>query len=209
MKETHRREAVLLIVCVILMFTLLYLVMLNSWGIHLWDKSIDYSKFGNWSDAVTGLATTGAIIVALATLLWQRRSQQIAEAAKEIEAETAVFQWITSKEVRDESDQLVGRLWDARVQNSTVAPVYHWKLSFESDHNHLCSQLKRPLLPGENVFNLYFLDNVEPSKAPEPVLIFQGRSGRFWTRSANGILQLASHDDLRCKDTVDVSFPLL
>lgn len=205
----RRREAMLLITCVVLALALVYLIMLNRWGIHLWDKAIDYQRFGNWSDAISGMATSGAVIVALATLYWQRATQLAAEAAREMGAETAVFHWLTAKEVRDESDQLIGRLWDLRVQNSTVAPVYHWKISFGSDLNHFCSTLKRPLLPGENVFNLPFLDNLEPSKAPEAVLIFQGRSGRFWSRSAGGVVQAASDVALRCAHAAGVSFALL
>ena len=209
MKTIYRRETILLIICVVLSIALLYLLMLNRWGILLWDKKLDYTKFGNWSDAISGLATSAAVIVALASLYWQRRTQQAAEDAKAIEAETAVFQWLTSKEVRDESDNLIGRVWDVKVQNTTAAPIYHWKLNFDLGSDHLCSAIKRPLIPGENFFNLPFLDNLEPTKAPEPTLIFQGHSGRFWSRSARGVVQPASDQELRCADAAGVSFALL
>ena len=209
MKETGRREAVLGILCAILSFALLYLVMLNRWGVHLWDKAIDYTHFGNWSDAISGLATTGAVIVALATLFWQRATQRAEEATRQVEAETAVFQWLTSKEVRDESDHFVGRIWDIKVQNSTVAPIYHWKIVFSNGTDHLCTALKRPLLPGENVFNVPILDNLEASRIPEPILIFQGRSGRFWARSAEGVVKTATQTDLQCAHVTTVSFQLL
>jgi hypothetical protein len=209
MKGTNRREAFLLLTCGLLILALGYLITLERWGIQLWGKGLDYSKFGNWSEAISGIGTTGAVFAALATLYWQRRTQALSESTKSIEAETAVFQWLTSKEVRDESNGLIGRVWDLRVQNSTSAPIYNWKVSFGNDPNHICSAVKRPLIPGENFFNLPFLDNTEQSKAPEPSLTFQSRSGRFWSRSARGFIESTSDESLKCGHAAGVSFALL
>jgi hypothetical protein len=198
MKDAGKREAVLISLCVVLILSLLYLVLLNRWGIRLWEAPLDYQRFGTWGEAIAGLATTGAVIVALATLLWQRAAQRSSDLSRKLEAETAVFHWLTSKEVRDEENKLISRLWDIRIHNSTVAPIYQWKIDFSSVPDHLCSRIKRPLLPGENVFNLPFLDDMEPSNMPEPALAFQGISERYWVRSASGLLEIATAKRLEC-----------
>ncbi len=206
MKNDRLREAILFSLSVALSFGLLYLILLNRWGVHLWSTPIDYTRFGTWSEAIAGLATTAAVIVALATLLWQQAAQRSSELTRKLEAETAVFQWLTSKEVRDESDNLIGRLWDVRIHNSTVAPIYQWKIHFETISEHLCSNTKRPLLPGDNVFNLPFLDGLEPSKMPEPTLTFRGSSERYWARSASGLLETVVSKRLQCSHLAVISF---
>jgi hypothetical protein len=192
MKPARKREIVLWVVCALLSFSLFCVITLARWGIHLWDKAIDYNRFGTWSDAASGIGTSAALIVALAAFFWERSNRRSEEADRLREAETAIFQWITSKEVRDTDDNLLGRVWDIKIQNSTVSPIYRWKLTFGSRQEFLCNHLKRPLIPGENVFNLPFLDNLEPNKVPEPTLTFEGRSGRIWTRSSRGLLEEAT-----------------
>lgn len=191
-------KASLWALCAFLSSALLCITLLNIWGLGLFGTAIDYGRFGNWSDAISGIGTLSAVIIALAGLHRERSVQRAAEERRSIEMETAVFQWLTSKEVRDDSDKPIGRLWDIRIQNSTAAPIYHWNIILSSPLDHLCNYQKRPLLPGENVFNLPSLDNLEPSKAPEPTLSFQGISGRTWTRSARGLLQQNQSHLLDC-----------
>jgi hypothetical protein len=198
MEETRKREAYLWATIVILVLALLYVITLDLWGLSLWGNAVDYIRFGTWSGAIASIGTTAAVIVAFTAWYWQRASQQSAEAKRLVEMETAVFQWLTSKEVRDDDDNLVRRLWDLRIQNSTIAPIYHWKISFFSESGHLCNYLKRPLLPGENVFNLPVLDNVEPSQAPEPTLSFEGSSGRIWIRTSRGLLEQTTVEKTGC-----------
>jgi len=204
MSTLPKRELILLTLCVLLGVALFYVVMLNLFGLHLSGTVIDYSRFGTWSQAISGTATTSALVVALASLYSQRSIYRSAESRRVIEEETAVFHWLTFKEVRDDANNLIGRLWDIRIQNSTAAPIYCWKLSFSSDSGHLCNHVKRPLLPGENVFNVAALDHLDPSNAPEPVLIFAGRSAKIWTRSALGILVQCTQKELDCPHTQTV-----
>jgi hypothetical protein len=198
MKGRDKRELILLVVCVLLLVIVIYLILLDLWGLSLWGKTVDYTRFGTWSQAVSGIVTTVALIVALTSLLSQRSIHNRNEDRRLIEEETSIFLWLTAKELRDNLNNLVGRLWDVRIQNSTDAPVYHWKVIFDSNVNHLCNELKRPILPGENAFNLPFFDNLEPNKTPESSLIFEGRSGRIWTRSTRGILKQTTIKELDC-----------
>jgi hypothetical protein len=198
MNESHKREFVLLAACAFLGIALTYVVMLNLYGIRLGGTPIDYARFGTWGQAISGAATSSALIVALASLYSQRSIHRSTEMRRLIEEETAVFQWLTFKEVRDSSDKLIGRLWDIKLQNSTSAPIYHWRVTIGANSDHLCNYLKRPLLPGENVFNAAFLDHLDPNRAPEPLLIFMGSSGRIWGRTAQGILSQLERAELDC-----------
>lgn len=198
MNSPRRREAILWMVCALLALGFFLLLTLNLAGIPLNGSKINYSHFGNWSEAVAGVATTTAVVVALAGLYWQRLSEQLAETKRLEGAEVAVFQWITSKEVHDDTGRMLGRVWDLRIHNSTDAPIYSWLVTFNGRSEHICSTSKKPLLPGDNVFNLRFLDNVEPNSAPEPKMLFEGRSGNIWVRSARGVVVGAEKCDLIC-----------
>jgi hypothetical protein len=201
MDKKTKRETFLLAICAFLSLALFYLIMLNLWGLSLFGSAIDYTRFGTWSNAISGIGTTSALIVALASLYSQRSMYQAAEARRLLEEETSVFLWLNYQDMRDEKNKHVGWIWDLKIHNSTRAPIYHWKVNFYSHSNHLCNSLKRPLLPGENVFNLLFLDNLEPSKTPESTLIFEGRSDRIWTRSTSGNVVQVSTNELICAHT--------
>src|SRR5664280_2835382 len=174
MQNQRQREALLLSLIAVFALAFAGMFTLEIWGVHPWRGPVDYSRFGNWSDAISGIGTTAAVVVALAAISKDRTTRRMAEAARLVNEETAVFQWVTSKEVRDEIDRLVGRVWDLRIQNSTIAPIYQWSVLFESN-DHVCNYQKRPLLPGENIFNAPFLDDLDPSASPEPLLVFEAR----------------------------------
>ncbi len=194
-----KREVVAWILCALLSLALTYLITLNCWGIHLWDHAIDYNRFGNWGEAISGMGTTAAVIVAFTAFCWERSDQRATERKRVMEAETSVFHWLTSKEVTDGLGEPIGRIWDLRINNSTLAPIYQWRIEFGMLPDHLCNSVKRPLVPGDsNVFNLPFLDNVEPSNAPEPSLIFVARSGLTWRRSARGLVEKTTSRELAC-----------
>jgi hypothetical protein len=158
MKKGHIRETILFFVCVLLIFAFAYLMMLDKWGINPFDKQIDYTRFGTWSNAISGIGTTLAVIVALAALYSQRAIHRSGENRRLLEEETAIFLWLNFKEVRNEKDVLINRLWDIKIQNSTAAPIFCWKVTFLPHVEHLCNYSKRPLLPGENLFNLPIFD---------------------------------------------------
>src|ERR1035437_1990616 len=204
MKKKQIRETILFFLCVLLAFGFFYLMMLDKWGINPFDKQIDYVRFGTWSQALSGIGTTSAVIVALASLYWQRTIRRSDENRRLLEEETAIFLWLNFKEIRNEKDVLINRFWDVKIQNSTVAPIYRWKVTFTPHAEHLCNYSKRPLLPGENLFNLRMSDNCEPEKLPEPVLIFEGRTGRFWSRTARGVREEVTAKELDCEHTLNI-----
>jgi len=179
------REKILWVVCALLVVTLYFSVMLQKWGLTLFGDEVDYNRFGNWSDAVSGVATTTAIIVALVGIWIQHSATKASETTRALEEETAIYFWLKSHEVYEDK-KFVGRTWDLVIQNSTKLPVYSWSVKFDSYNEHLCNFQKRPLLPNENIFNLPFLDNVEPNKAPTATLYFEGKSNRCWSRDIKG-----------------------
>ena len=199
MEKKIKREAILLGVCAFLGLAVFYLVMLDFWGLTLFGSVVDYTRFGTWSNAISGIGTTSALIVALASLYSQRSIYRASEARRLLEEETSLYLWLSFQEVRDEKNKFVARMWDVRIHNLTKAPIYHWKIHFTAHSEHLCNFVKHPLLPGENDFNLPFLDNLEPSETPESILSFEGRSGRIWARSTRGNLAQVSAPELKCE----------
>jgi len=202
--QNGKRDWILWLVISALALAVYCSLSLQRWGIDLSRHPIDYARFGSWSEAITGVATSLAVFVALGTLYRDRLRDRRAEDDRETERETAVYHWLTSKELRDEEDNRIGRVWDLRVQNSTSAPIYRWRANFSINNTHLCNFSKRPLLPGENVLNLPFLDNLSPNEMPEVNLIFEGRSSRIWLRSPQGTLEQGSIHLLQCEHSVEI-----
>lgn len=196
-KRTH--EGLLWCLIAVLTLALYCVITLQRWGVDLSRSPIHYERFGSWSEAITGVATMLAVFVALGTIYRDRLRERRAQEGRETELETSVYQWLTSKEIRGESSELIGRLWDLRIHNSTPSPIYRWRANFSSDNNHLCNYSKRPILPGDNILNAPFLDNLTPNVMPEVELIFEGKSSRIWLRSATGTLEEASIHVLECE----------
>jgi hypothetical protein len=194
------REIILWVVCALLIVALYFSIMLQKWGLTLLGEEVDYNRFGNWSDAISGIGTTTAIIVALIGIWIQYSATKTAEITKAVEEETAVFFWLESHEVF-ENNKFVGRTWELLIQNSTKLPIYSWAVIFESYNEHLCNFQKRPLLPNENIFNLPFLDNIEPSKTPLAFLHFEGKSKRCWSRDIKGEPKEISKTEMNCGHT--------
>jgi hypothetical protein len=194
-----RREIALGIIIGLLSFCLVLVSTLYFWGIVFWKGPIDYTHFGNWGDAISGVATTAAVIVALVSLFRERAIRLATQRERAIEAEASVYLWLTSHEVRDQHDVKIGREWNLKVHNSTAAPIFRWLVTLDASHPHICSFNKGPLLPGENLLNIRSMDNVAPNQIPDASLMFEGRSGRSWQRTAKGVLREETTKALICE----------
>lgn len=182
------REGALRAIAVVLLILLLLIVSLQVWGIALWEGSIDPQRFGNWGEVISGFGTTAAMTVAVISLLNERALRRKTDRDEIIQAEAAVYVWLTFADLVDDNGKLLRRMWTLRIQNITSAPIYHWQAIFKSEHEHMCGFNTRPILPGENVFNLLVLDNFAPSAVPKVDLIFVARSGEVWRRTGDGKL---------------------
>lgn len=195
------REKILWIVFALSLMALYFSIMVQKWGLTLFGDDVDYNRFGNWSDAISGIATTTAIIVTLVGIWFQYYTSKSAEVLKALEEETAIYFWMKSNENFD-NVTYVGRTWDLIIQNSTKLPIYTWLVKFDSYQDHICNFQKRPLLPNENLFNLPFLDNVESSKTPIATLYFEGKSKRYWSRDVNGEPKQITFNEMNCSHNI-------
>lgn len=197
--RVRKRELLLGSIIALLIFCLLVISSLYLWGVTFWRGPIDYAVFGNWSEALSGLATTAAVTVALTSLLHERSIRRLAEHNQTLEREAAVYIWLSFTEIVDQAGKRVGRLWDLKIQNLMTAPIYRWSAIFSDGQPHLCGFSARPLLPGENVFNLPRLDNSMPNAVPTAELIFESQSGSVLRRSDKGALGEAAIRSLVCE----------
>ena len=197
------RERVMPVLVIVLLVSVIYLLTLDLWGLRPWGDAIDYERFGTWAEALSGIGTTSAVIVALSALVFERSAARKAEMAKAKEEETAVFVWLAPTQVREKNtNEYIKRIWDVRFDNRTRAPIYMWRVDFGEQVPHKCSATSGPIAPGESIRNVPDLDAVEPSVAPRPSIYFEGRDGRLWKRAANGALSEVSGADLRCEHTI-------
>jgi len=175
----------------------LYLL-LDKWGLSLWGDHVDYDHFGNWSDAVSGIATAIAVIVALLSIHIGRTADRAAVRAKDLDAETAVYIWLQHKKI-EQASMPAFAVWDVIIRNTTPAPIYQWKVTIHRGPIFLCNHDLWPLRPGHNLFNVRGLDGVDPSQTPEVSISFEGRSGKLWTRTTKGRIQPAEQQALDCE----------
>lgn len=184
------REPILLIMVAVLLLALLALISLNLWGLTLkLGASVDYAKFGNWSDAIAGLGSLLAVVTAAAAILSQHWATKRSDLVERRRRETDIHHWLDYAELQDERGKHLGWAWTVEVQNSTQAPIYAWKIEIPDLETGLDSHRRSPLRPGATKFNLPCLDNHVPAKAPSPVLSFKGNSGQWWCRSAEGSVE--------------------
>lgn len=182
---------VLWIVCLALTVFSVLLLSLHIWDLRLWGNgSIDYQRFGTWSDAISGLGTMLGVLAALGALLIERSATRHRQRDLSIAEETAVYIWFSSRVIREEAtDAYVGTIWDLRVENLTRAPIYDWLVNFGGEFGERSSSKNGPLVPGERVFNAPELDDVEPPNCPVPDVEFLTRSQGRWSRSGDGSLK--------------------
>jgi hypothetical protein len=187
MPPPANREPILLVIIAALVLALTVVMSLSFWGLTLQvGRPVDYARFGNWSDAIAGLGTLLTVVAAAAAIVGDRFATRRAEQAERERSETDVHHWLDYAEVRDERDRHIGWRWTIHIQNRTQAPLYEWVADFPELNQSINNKNKSPLKPGESFFNLPFLDDLAPSAAPTPMLMFRDRSARWWQRSAHG-----------------------
>lgn len=191
MRTSEIRELALLIAIALLAIALIVVVTLNLWGLTLQiGQSVDYTRFGTWSDAIAGLGSLLAVLAAAAAIVGERLAARREEQAERERRETEVHHWLDYAELRDELGGHRGWRWTLHFQNGTHAPLYDWAVDFPKSARSITSAEKSPLKPGESLYNIPFLDDLAPADAPQPILRFKDRTGRWWQRSAQGTLEL-------------------
>jgi hypothetical protein len=175
------------------------LLTLAWWGLSPWGTQVDYTRFGTWSQALSGLGSLAAVTVALSSLMWQRLKTLRDSAESVTESQTRLYLWLRSQVLVDGSGVTIGRNWDLEVQNLTETPIYEWLVTFPTTEEVLSHETKRPLLPGLNVFNLPVFDNFTHGQIGEPSIVFRARDSRLWRRTSSGAIDNAEVQALRPK----------
>jgi hypothetical protein len=148
----------------VLVVTLVFVVLVNLWGLRLVGSGIDYTRFGTVADWFTGLITIGTIIVAVEALRSDRRRVEDERIEREEEARRGAEE--AERKAREDARRASGQVYSwlrlevdpvhritdavvAEIQNSTPSPVYQWSLQVEH-HPELVvsSRDSGPLLPG-------------------------------------------------------------
>lgn len=192
----QRSHAWLWLVAACLLLTDVVLLTLNLWGLRLFGTVVDYQRFGTWSAALSGLGSMIAVVIALSSFAWQRAKSR-REVRDSIHREqTSIYVWLASQRLVNDSGHFIGRNWDVVIRNGTQAPVYRWRVRFSGASAAVSHLDKRPLLPGDNVFNVAALDNLEVAQIGEPVLDFLAQDGLVWRRTGTGSLEVPADSQL-------------
>lgn len=195
----NKREFLAWFICVILIIFIGWLIMLNFWGLTIFGDVVDHTRFGTWGQMASAIGTTIAFLIGFWNLYYSRSQYNAGEKRRKEEEETSIYIWISIIEDKDEDDKHVGWQYDLNIQNATKFPVAKWLVKFSSYSEHLCNIQKKPLLPGENIFNLTFLDDKEPNLLPESEIIFESKTNKTWKRKSTGTLEEFTSDDLKCE----------
>jgi heme exporter protein D len=95
MHPPANRAPFLLIVIAVLVIALVVLLSLSFWGLTLqFGHSVDYDRFGNWSDAISGLGSLLAVIAAAIAIVRDRQTALREEHAERQRRETDVHHWL-------------------------------------------------------------------------------------------------------------------
>jgi hypothetical protein len=195
----NKREFLAWFICVVLLILLGWLIIANYWGLTIFGSVVDHTKFGTWGQMVSAIGTTIAFLIGFWNLYYQRSQYNTAEKRRKEEEETSVYIWISIIEEKDEVGNHVGWQYDLNVQNATKFPISKWLVKFSSRTEHLCNFQKKPLIPGENVFNLTFFDDIEPNTLPESEIIFESKMKKTWNRKSTGSLEEVASGNLKCE----------
>jgi hypothetical protein len=166
-----------------LLVALVLLLALQLWGLRMFGTTIDYARAGTWGDMTGSLASSAAVIVAVAGLTSTRRRYEQDARASRVEQQTRVYSWLEPR-LRQNNDK---RVWILRFENQTQVPIYEWKilLSDNSDATLSSSDLG-PIRPGSSDLEISSLRAVRPGKEPKLTLEFVDVEGTRWRRMPNG-----------------------
>lgn len=195
----NKREFTAWFICVVLLILLGWLTMLNYWGLTIFGDVVDHTRFGTWGQMASAIGTTIAFLIGFWNLYYARSQYLAGEKRRKEEEENSVYIWIGIIEEENEDGKHVGWQYDLYVQNATKFPIANWLVKFSGRTEHLCNFQKKPLLPGENVFNLTFLDDNEPNSIPNSEIIFESKTNKTWNRKSTGGLEEVASNDLKCE----------
>lgn len=150
-------------------------------GVQL-KNTLDYNRAGNWSDMISGLATTVAVSLSLLGL-WNERRRRMAEDRASSDREiTQVYMWLTPRQTAESVT------WYVSFRNLTEGPIYDWSIFLEDFNKRFVSQELGPIRPGDTELLIEVLRGVQPEKYPKATLRFKTSDGRAWMRSIHGKL---------------------
>ncbi len=185
----------------VLVALVVFLVLLDLWGLTLAPGTVDYTRFGSVGDWFSGIATVGAVIVAALAI---RNDRYVAEeerrrldAIREEDSQRSRLR--DSERVRAIAQSLfiwpVGILddithrrvsWKLGVANATGAPVYEWRIEYSGGRLIADSARCGPMLPGAGSLDLdgRYSEELEYPAVSDLVLTFTGSGGETYRRQS-------------------------
>jgi hypothetical protein len=147
--------------------------LLNAWGLRLFGRGVDYSRFGDVGEWVSGLGTLAAFVAAIFAI----RVEQRRDATEDFQRRTSIYAWL-----RYVDDGPVPDGWHLYLANACSAPVYLWRLAINGV-GHLGATDLGPLPPGitERRLDIDIL-RAFAVDADSISVWFLDSEGRGWTR---------------------------
>ncbi len=187
-----------------LIAAVIFLLLIDLWGLRLAPGIVDYERFGNVGEWFSGIATVGVVIVAALAI---RNDRSVAEedrrrldtireddARKDVLRDTerlrvvaqAVFVW-PIETLDDVTQRRVG--WKLGVTNATGAPVYNWRIEDPAGLSFASSKRVGPLFPGTGTVDLEAHAEIEAKLliASDLVLTFDGLCGETYRRQGHAV----------------------
>jgi hypothetical protein len=161
----------------ILLATVIFLLLLEAFGLKLFRGSLDTNKVGTLGEWLSALATLTAVSLALLD------SARLSREARRAELHDLAA-WM--EPVRSQDGQ---RGWQLVVRNGTKYPIHYWLASpVRADAVwHVCYIEHGALLPDTNLFNLS-ADTVAATTVSLVTLHFVDREHKSWTIDGQGTL---------------------
>lgn len=150
-----------------------FLLLINAWGLSLFHGAVDYSRFGDVGEWVSGIGTIAAFVAAVLAI----RIGQKKDAEGDVQRRTLLYAWIRS--VDDES---LPHGWYLYLANACSAPIYLWRLDVVGV-GHLSSSEVGPLPPGTTVRRLDIVGLDVAATSPDALRVsFLDAEGFGWQR---------------------------
>ena len=166
------------------------LLALQAYDVSLFPRgAIDPARVGTLGDWFSGLATGGAVVIAVAQLRSDRARAEEERRRREVARASEVYSWAEARQLHP------GRMSQVLVlANRTSSPVYDWSVSIDGASQSMASdESAGPLLPGERLIEL------DEEKFPllphgptlKTTIDFASSLGTRFTRDSNGNLEEA------------------
>lgn len=150
-----------------------FFLLLNAWGLRLFSGAVDYSRFGDVGEWVSGIGTIAAFVAAVLAI----RIGQKKDAEGDVQKRTSLYTWI-----RLIDDESLPRGWYLYLANACSAPIYLWRLEV-TGVGHLSSAEVGPLPPGITMRRLDIADLTSAATNPDALCVsFLDAEGFGWQR---------------------------